>query len=101
MAVPDASKVRVRIAPSPTGFAHLGTASTAFYNILFARANRGTFVLRIDDTDLGRNRPQTHLYYRSTPEIDRSPQPAGVQSPLPSNYTRSKTYWPCPCKMVR
>src|SRR6202165_2057038 len=58
MAVPDASKVRVRIAPSPTGFAHLGTASTAFYNILFARANRGTFVLRIDDTDLGRNRPE-------------------------------------------
>jgi glutamyl-tRNA synthetase len=58
MAVPDASKVRVRIAPSPTGFAHLGTASTALYNVLFARANGGTFVLRIDDTDLGRNRPE-------------------------------------------
>ena len=43
MAVPDASKVRVRIAPSPTGFAHLGTASTALYNVLFARANGGTF----------------------------------------------------------
>src|ERR1700680_991465 len=58
MAVPDASKVRVRIAPSPTGFAHLGTASTALYNVLFARANRGTFVLRVDDTDLERNRPE-------------------------------------------
>jgi glutamyl-tRNA synthetase len=50
--------VRVRIAPSPTGFAHLGTASTALYNVLFARANGGTFVLRVDDTDLERNRPE-------------------------------------------
>jgi len=48
----------VRIAPSPTGFAHLGTASTALYNVLFARANGGTFVLRIDDTDVERNRPE-------------------------------------------
>src|SRR5882762_8001425 len=58
MAVPDASRVRVRIAPSPTGFAHLGTASTALYNVLFARATGGTFVLRIDDTDVERNRPE-------------------------------------------
>src|SRR3977135_2746986 len=58
MAVPEASKVRGRIAPSPTGFAHLGTASTALYNVLFARANGGTFALRIDDTDLERNRPE-------------------------------------------
>jgi glutamyl-tRNA synthetase len=58
MAVPDSSRVRVRIAPSPTGFAHLGTASTALYNVLFARANGGTFVLRIDDTDVERNRPE-------------------------------------------
>ncbi|MDQ6911127.1 MAG: glutamate--tRNA ligase [Actinomycetota bacterium] len=50
--------VRVRIAPSPTGFAHLGTASTALYNVLFARANVGTFVLRVDDTDVERNRPE-------------------------------------------
>jgi glutamyl-tRNA synthetase len=58
MAVPEASKVRVRIAPSPTGFAHLGTASTALYNVLFARAEGGTFALRIDDTDVERNRPE-------------------------------------------
>ena len=58
MGVPDTSRVRVRIAPSPTGFAHLGTASTALYNVLFARANGGTFTLRIDDTDLERNRPE-------------------------------------------
>jgi nondiscriminating glutamyl-tRNA synthetase len=48
----------VRIAPSPTGFAHLGTASTALYNVLFAHARGGAFVLRIDDTDLERNRPE-------------------------------------------
>ena len=59
MAVSD--PVRVRIAPSPTGFAHLGTASTALYNVLFARQNNGTFVLRIDDTDLERNRPEYEL----------------------------------------
>lgn len=53
--------VRVRIAPSPTGFAHLGTASTALYNVLFARQRQGTFVLRIDDTDLERNRPEFEL----------------------------------------
>src|SRR5229473_8584114 len=61
MAVPDASRVRVRIAPSPTGFAHLGTASTALYNVLFARASGGMFVLRIDDTDVERNRPEYEL----------------------------------------
>ncbi|HEV3405910.1 MAG TPA: glutamate--tRNA ligase family protein, partial [Candidatus Dormibacteraeota bacterium] len=53
--------VRVRIAPSPTGFAHLGTASTALYNVLFARQHDGTFVLRIDDTDVERNRPEYEL----------------------------------------
>jgi glutamyl-tRNA synthetase len=58
MAVSDQSSVRVRIAPSPTGFAHLGTASTALYNLLFARAQGGTFVLRVDDTDVERNRPE-------------------------------------------
>jgi nondiscriminating glutamyl-tRNA synthetase len=58
MAVSEKFPVRVRIAPSPTGFAHLGTASTALYNLIFARANGGTFVLRIDDTDVGRNRPE-------------------------------------------
>jgi nondiscriminating glutamyl-tRNA synthetase len=58
MEVPESADVRVRIAPSPTGFAHLGTASTALYNVLFARQKRGTFALRIDDTDLERNRPE-------------------------------------------
>src|ERR1700694_6050477 len=58
MEVPEAAAVRVRIAPSPTGFAHLGTASTALYNVLFARQHHGSFALRIDDTDVERNRPE-------------------------------------------
>jgi len=59
--VPEAANVRVRIAPSPTGFAHLGTASTALYNVLFARQRNGTFALRVDDTDVERNRPEYEL----------------------------------------
>lgn len=43
--------VRVRFAPSPTGHLHVGGARTALYNYLFARANRGVFVLRVEDTD--------------------------------------------------
>ncbi|OLE79906.1 MAG: glutamate--tRNA ligase [Actinobacteria bacterium 13_1_20CM_2_65_11] len=61
MGVSEAPAVRVRIAPSPTGFAHLGTASTALYNVLFARQRNGTFALRVDDTDVERNRPEYEL----------------------------------------
>ena len=50
--------VRVRIAPSPTGSLHIGTARTAVFNWLFARHHGGTFVLRIEDTDLERSRPE-------------------------------------------
>lgn len=45
------SKVRVRFAPSPTGFLHVGGLRTAFYNYLFAKRNKGKFILRIEDTD--------------------------------------------------
>ena len=47
--------VRVRIAPSPTGPLHIGTARTALYNFLFARRMGGTFILRLEDTDEARN----------------------------------------------
>jgi glutamyl-tRNA synthetase len=50
--------VRVRIAPSPTGKLHIGTARTAVFNWLFARHHGGTFILRIEDTDLERSRPE-------------------------------------------
>jgi len=51
-------EVRVRIAPSPTGYLHLGTARTALHNWLFARHHGGKFVLRIEDTDRERSTPQ-------------------------------------------
>jgi len=51
----DESKIRVRYAPSPTGMLHVGGVRTALFNWLFARKNGGTFVLRIEDTDLARS----------------------------------------------
>ena len=48
-------KVKVRVAPSPTGFLHIGTAQSALYNWLFARKNGGEFHLRIEDTDKERS----------------------------------------------
>ena len=50
--------VRVRIAPSPTGNLHVGTARTALFNYLFAKHHGGTFVLRVEDTDLERSKPE-------------------------------------------
>jgi glutamyl-tRNA synthetase len=45
------TKIRVRFAPSPTGFLHIGSLRTALYNYLFAKKNKGNFILRIEDTD--------------------------------------------------
>ena len=47
--------IRVRFAPSPTGFLHVGSARTFIFNWLYARHNGGTMVLRLDDTDVERN----------------------------------------------
>ncbi len=47
--------VRVRFAPSPTGDLHIGNARTAIYNYLFAKANQGTFIVRVEDTDVARS----------------------------------------------
>jgi len=52
------SKVRVRFAPSPTGYVHVGNARTALFNWLFARHHGGVFVLRIEDTDAERSKPE-------------------------------------------
>jgi glutamyl-tRNA synthetase len=54
----DSSAPRVRFAPSPTGSLHVGGARTALYNLLFARHAKGTFILRIEDTDVERNRDE-------------------------------------------
>jgi glutamyl-tRNA synthetase len=51
------SHVRVRFAPSPTGFFHIGSARTALFNWLYARHTGGAFILRIEDTDEARNNP--------------------------------------------
>src|ERR1017187_5535030 len=51
-------KPRVRFAPSPTGYLHVGGARTALFNWLFARHEGGTLLLRIEDTDVERNRPE-------------------------------------------
>ena len=50
--------VRVRFAPSPTGMFHIGSARTALFNWLYARHTGGIFVLRIEDTDAARNKPE-------------------------------------------
>ena len=52
------SGTRVRIAPSPTGFMHVGTARTALFNWLFSHQTNGVFILRIEDTDTERNRDE-------------------------------------------
>ncbi len=86
MEVLEAAAVRVRIAPSPTGFAHLGTASTALYNVLYARQHRGSFALRIDDTDVERNRPEyEQLIYEALRWLgldwDEGPDTGGPYAP--------------------
>lgn len=51
-------EIRVRLAPSPTGVLHLGTARTALFNYLFAKQNKGKFILRIEDTDFERSKTE-------------------------------------------
>jgi glutamyl-tRNA synthetase len=56
--LPNSSGPRVRFAPSPTGFLHVGGARTALYNLLYARREKGTYILRIEDTDVERSREE-------------------------------------------
>ena len=77
------SQVRVRFAPSPTGFFHIGSARTALFNWLYARHTGGTFILRIEDTDQARNSEQfLQLIYDSMTWLgmdwDEGPNPNGV-----------------------
>lgn len=79
-------KVRVRYAPSPTGFLHIGNARTAMFNYLFAKHYQGDFVLRIEDTDIERNvdgGEQSQLEYLSWLGIepDESAQKPGDCGP--------------------
>jgi nondiscriminating glutamyl-tRNA synthetase len=56
------STVKVRFAPSPTGHLHIGNVRTALFNWLFARHNKGVFLLRIEDTDLERSNKESEEY---------------------------------------
>ena len=76
------SQVRVRFAPSPTGFFHIGSARTALFNWLYARHAGGTFILRIEDTDQARNSEEfLRLIYDSLTWLgmdwDEGPNPDG------------------------
>jgi nondiscriminating glutamyl-tRNA synthetase len=80
------SQVRVRFAPSPTGFFHIGSARTALFNWLYARHTGGTFVLRIEDTDKERNSEEfLNVIYNSLRwlgmEWDEGPQKGGEFGP--------------------
>lgn len=67
------SDVRVRFAPSPTGYLHLGGLRTALYNYLFARHSGGKFLLRIEDTD------QTRLVPGATERLIKDLLWAGIE----------------------
>lgn len=80
------SQVRVRFAPSPTGFFHIGSARTALFNWLYARHTGGVFVLRIEDTDKERNSDEfLNVIYNSLTWLgldwDEGPQKGGDFGP--------------------
>jgi glutamyl/glutaminyl-tRNA synthetase len=80
------SQVRVRFAPSPTGFFHIGSARTALFNWLYARHAGGTFVLRIEDTDEARNSEEFYnVIYESLEWLglnwDEGPKVGGDRGP--------------------
>ena len=80
------TQVRVRFAPSPTGFFHIGSARTALFNWLYARHTGGVFVLRIEDTDKERNSDKfLNLIYNSLTWLgmdwDEGPQKGGDFGP--------------------
>jgi glutamyl-tRNA synthetase len=80
------SQVRVRFAPSPTGFFHIGSARTALFNWLYARHTGGVFILRVEDTDQARNsEAYLNLIYESLRWLgldwDEGPQVGGAFGP--------------------
>ncbi|MCE0485070.1 MAG: glutamate--tRNA ligase [Methylacidiphilales bacterium] len=75
--------VRVRFAPSPTGMFHIGSARTALFNWLYARHTGGAFILRIEDTDAARNKPEyVEVIFQALQWLglnwDEGPQPDGT-----------------------
>ena len=88
--------IRVRMAPSPTGLFHVGSARTALFNFLFARHHRGTFVLRIEDTDQSRGTSEFEKVIYDALEwlglyADEGPQQGGPFGPYRQSE-RFETY---------
>lgn len=88
--------IRVRIAPSPTGYLHVGTARTALFNFLYAKGHSGKFILRIEDTDLERSKPEfTHNIFESLKALglnwDEGPDIGGPYGPY-AQSERLDTY---------
>jgi glutamyl-tRNA synthetase len=82
----SASPVRVRMAPSPTGSPHVGLVRTALYNWAFARHHGGTFVFRIEDTDVARNTQESYdnlldLFHWLGLTWDEGPEVGGAHGP--------------------
>ncbi len=79
-------RIRVRMAPSPTGSPHVGLVRTALFNWAFARHHGGTFVLRIEDTDLARNTQESYdaifdLFHWCGLDWDEGPDVGGPHAP--------------------
>ncbi len=74
-------EVRVRFAPSPTGPLHIGGVRTALFNYLFAKKNKGTFILRIEDTDQNRFVPEAESYINNSLNWCNIPYDEGPQKP--------------------
>ena len=74
-------EVRVRFAPSPTGPLHIGGVRTALFNYLFAKKNKGTFILRIEDTDQNRFVPEAESYINNSLNWCNIPYDEGPDKP--------------------
>lgn len=97
--------VRVRFAPSPTGYLHVGGARTALFNWLFARHFGGVFVLRVEDTDFARERPEYRdEIFRALRWLgldwDEGPEAGGPYGPY-SQRERMETYRAAARDLVR
>ncbi len=97
-------KVRVRFAPSPTGPLHIGGVRTALFNYLFAKANQGDFLLRIEDTDQGRFVPGAENYINESLQWlglkpDEGVSEGGDFGPYKQSE-RKETYLPLAQKLI-
>jgi len=100
----DKRKIRVRFAPSPTGFLHIGSARTALFNWLFARKEKGSFIIRIEDTDLSRHMEEAVIPILDSLkwlgiDWDEGPDKDGSFGPYRQSE-RSSIYWEYAQKLI-